>query len=51
VRVGLVVGDSTIELGPLGIGQRHISAVGGYAVPDLFDERESLLDSEAIDSE
>jgi hypothetical protein len=51
VGVSFVIGEAAIKLISLGLGQRYRGAVRRNAIPEFFNQRQALLDSEALDTQ
>jgi len=50
VGVGFMVRETAVELCALDVSQRHGSAFSGNAVPKIFDERQTFLDTEPVNT-
>src|SRR2546426_2611677 len=48
--VGFMVRETTVELCALDVSQRHGSAFSGNAVPKIFDQCQTLLDTEPVNT-
>lgn len=50
VWMRIILGDPLLQLPTLRIGQRQRRSVGGNAIPNLFDQRQTLLEGQPVDT-